>query len=393
MRVFIKTFGCRSNIFDSQIIKSQFNNIANNEDSADLVIINSCTVTNFADRDIKRYIKKLKNKKVIFTGCGAYTIGKELFEKKLVDAVLGHKFKKNIKEFVDFKGIKLGDFDYLNFKIVDNISTTKAFIKIQEGCNFKCSYCIIPFVRGPSRSVKKEEILKQVKVLVENGIKEIVLTGINLGSYNDNGYKLSDLIEDIIKIKGVKRVRVGSIEPSQVDEKLIDLLNSNILEKHLHIALQTTSDKLLRIMNRRNRVKETLELFEFLASKNIALGSDIIVGHPGEDDEVWQEVLENFKKYPLTHIHIFRYSKKDGTKSAKMQQIRGDIAKERAKILQDIVDKNAKEFRKKLKEVLVHVEKVDDFAYGYDEYYFKHSLKGDFAKGEWVKINLKDRDV
>ncbi len=401
MRVFFKTFGCRSNIYDTEVMKDIIKaDIVNNEKEADLIIVNSCTVTNFADRDLRRYINKWQNKKIILTGCASYTQGKKLFEDKKVKTVIGHKFKEKINDFLDKEGIFLGDFDFVNTHILKKFSKTKAFIKIQEGCDFECAYCIIPYVRGHSRSIDEKLILEEVKILSQNGISEFVLTGINMGSYGkEKGTNLSELVEKISKIRGVKRIRLGSLEPSQVDEKLMDLTQNGVLEKHLHIALQHTSDRMLRIMKRRNRVSTTLPLFEKLASKNIALGTDFIVGHPGESEEIWQEALENFKKYPLTHIHVFRYSPRDGTESAKMKQdVKGDIAKKRAKILEEIVIENSYNFRLKNKHLplLVHVEEnKDGYSYGYDEFYNKMKIKGNFQKGEWVRVKdyKVERDI
>ncbi len=389
MKVYIKTFGCRSNIFDSEIMKNKLSDLAKNENEADIIIVNSCTVTNFADRDIRQYINKWQNKKIIFTGCGAYTQGEKLFKEKKVSAVLGHKFKEEIDKYLDFEGVDLGDFDFKNKETLKEIHKSKAFIKIQEGCDFECAYCIIPQVRGPSRSIDEKIIIDEVKYLAQRGIKEFVLTGINMGSYGkDTGSSLAKLIKKMSKIRGVKRIRLGSLEPSQVDEELIELTQNGILEKHLHIALQHTSDKMLRIMKRRNRVKTTLPLFEKLASMGIALGTDFIVGHPGESEEIWEEALENFKKYPLTHIHIFRYSPREGTLSSKMKQdVRGDIAKKRAKILDKIVKEKNFEFRNKKMPLLVHIEdEKNGFLYGYDEYYNKMQLPKKFEKGEWVRV-------
>ena len=389
MKVFIKTFGCRSNIFDSEIMKNRLNELAKNEGEADIIIVNSCTVTNFADRDIRQYINKWKEKQIIFTGCGAYTQGERLLSEGKVKAVIGHKYKEEIDKFLNFKGIKLGDFDFKNKQTLKEIHKSKAFIKIQEGCDFECAYCIIPSVRGHSRSIEENIILDEVKYLTERGVKEFVLTGINMGSYGkDTNTNLAELIKKMSKIRGVKRIRLGSLEPSQVDEELIELTQNGILEKHLHIALQHTSDKMLRIMKRRNRVKTTLPLFEKLADMGIALGTDFIVGHPGESEEIWSEALENFKKYPLTHIHIFRYSPREGTLSATMKQdVPGDIAKKRAKILEEIVKKNNFEFRSKKMPLLIHIEdEKNGFLYGYDEYYNKMQLPKNFEKGEWVRV-------
>jgi len=400
MKIYIKTFGCRSNLYDSEIMKNILKeNIVNSENEADLIIINSCTVTNFADRDLRQYINKYKNKNIMLTGCGAYTQGEKLFKEKKVKAVLGHKYKEKIDKFLDFNGVELGDFDFVNKKIVTEYSKTKAFIKIQEGCDFECAYCIIPSVRGNSRSLDEKTILEQINVLSQNGISEFVLTGINMGSYGkDTNTTLSDLIEKISKIRGVKRIRLGSLEPSQLDEKLIDLTQNGILEKHLHIALQHTSDKMLRIMKRRNRVKETLKLFEKLAKKNIALGTDFIVGHPGESEEIWEEALNNFKNYPLTHIHIFRFTPRDGTLSASLKQdVKGDIAKKRASILDEIVKKNNYNFRiKNKKPLFVHIENFKNGFYeGYDEYYNKMKIESnEDIKGNWIKVdNYEIKDV
>ena len=394
MKVFIKTFGCRSNIFDSEIMKNKLSNLAKSEKEADIIIVNSCTVTNFADRDIRQYINKWQEKQIIFTGCGAYTQGEKLFNEGKVKAVLGHKFKEEIDKYLDFEGINLGDFDFKNKETLKEIYKSKAFIKIQEGCDFECAYCIIPQVRGSSRSIDEKVIIDEVKYLAERGIKEFVLTGINMGSYGkDTNTSLANLIKKMMKIRGVKRIRLGSLEPSQIDEELIELTQEGILEKHLHIALQHTSDRMLRIMKRRNRVKTTLPLFEKLADMGLALGTDFIVGHPGESEEIWNEALENFKKYPLTHIHIFRYSPREGTLSATMKQdVPGDLAKKRVKILDEIVKKNNYNFRSKKMPLLVHIEdEKNGFLYGYDEYYNKMQLPKKFEKGEWVRI--KDYEV
>jgi len=396
LKVFIKTFGCRSNLYDSEIMKNVLGDVVGSEKEADTIIVNSCTVTNFADRDLRQYINKWQGKNIMLTGCAAYTQGEELYRQGKVYSVLGHKFKENINEYLDYKGVKLGDFDFVNSKIITGYSKTKAFVKIQEGCDFECAYCIIPSVRGHSRSLPQKTILQQIKTLSENGISEFVLTGINMGSYGkDTGTTLSELIENISKIRGVKRIRLGSLEPSQLDERLIELTQNGILEKHLHIALQHTSDRMLRIMKRRNRVGPTLELFEKLAEKGIALGTDFIVGHPGESEDIWREALDNFKKYPLTHIHVFRFTPRDGTHSAELKQdVRGDIAKKRAKILEEIVKDNNYTFRIKNRRPLnVHVENYKNGLYeGYDEYYNKMVIKSpENIKGNWMEI--KDYEI
>ena len=316
--------------------------IAKTEIDADVIVVNSCTVTNSADSNLKSYInqisKKYPNKKILVTGCSAHSIGEKLFEEKKVFGVFGHKEKEEINKMLTKtdRFIELGDLDFVNENIVTDIKgRSRAFIKIQEGCDFDCAYCIIPAVRGKARSMPENKIIEQITLLSNNGFSEFILTGINMGSFGkDTGTSLAKLLKKIFTIKGVKRVRLGSLEPSQIDDEFLEILDNPILERHLHIALQYADDRMLRIMKRRNRVKSTLELFENLSSKGFALGTDYIVGHPGESEEIFEAGLENLKKFPLTHIHLFRYSPRDGTHSATLKQnVRGDIAKRRHKII------------------------------------------------------------
>ncbi len=393
-RVYLKTFGCRTNLYDSAIMASNLKDfiLVNSEDEADIVVVNSCTVTNSADGSVRGYITKQNNagKKVIIAGCGAFSQGEELKKQNKVFGVFGHSEKSNINELLKSKEpfFKLGDLNFIDKDIVSDFSSkTKAFIKIQEGCDFNCSYCIIPSVRGRARSQDESLILSQIKNLALNGFGEFVLTGTNIGSYGkDRGTTLAKLLKKISKIQGVKRVRLGSLEPSQIDDEFKELLNEDFLEKHLHIALQHTNEKMLKIMRRRNSLKSDLELFEYIAEKGFALGTDFIVGHPGESEEIWQDGLKNFKKFPLTHLHAFTYSKREKTHSATLKDdVKGDIAKKRLKILQDIVKENNFAFRKKhSKNLLVLVEEQNK---GYDQYYnqVKISSNQDLHKS-WILL-------
>jgi MiaB-like tRNA modifying enzyme len=348
--------------------------IVDSEKDADIVVVNSCTVTNSADANIRSYISKQNKdgKRVILAGCGAFSKGEELLEQKKIFGVFGHSQKENINELLkrDSNFYELGDLKSVDKTIVSEFKNkTKAFIKIQEGCNFECSYCIIPSVRGKARSQDEKLILEQIKTLAKNGFGEFVLTGTNMGSYGrDKGSSLAKLLKRISKIDGVKRVRLGSIEPIQIDDEFKELLGESFLEKHLHIALQHTHKSMLKLMKRRNSLKKDLELFEYIADKGFALGTDFIVGHPGETQKIWQEAVENFKKFPLTHLHIFTFSKRDGTHSATLKdEVRGDIAKKRLKELKKIVKNNNYNFRKKhSKNLLVLVEENNQ---GYDQYF------------------------
>lgn len=401
-KVFFKTFGCRTNIYDTQIMIDSLSDfeVVGDEKNADLIVVNSCTVTNGADSGVRNYINSVskEGKKVVLAGCGAFSKGEELFKEKKVFGVMGHSEKENINTLLknQMEFFQIGDLHSLDKTIVsDYRGKSKAFIKIQEGCNFRCSYCIIPYVRGDARSQDEELILEQIRKLAFNGYGEFVLTGTNIGSYGrDKKSSLGKLVQKIASIRGVRRIRLGSIEPIQIDESFKEILQEPWLERHLHIALQHTSKQMLTLMRRRNQVDKDLVLFEELASLGFALGTDFITGHPGETEEIWEEALEIFKKFPLTHIHAFTYSKRDGTPSASMKpQIRGDIAKQRLKEIEQIVHGKNYEFRKKLQvplEVLIE-EKKGDLYSGYDQFYNKIFLKSqqDLLKS-WVKIEKYD---
>ncbi|CAM4164483.1 tRNA (N(6)-L-threonylcarbamoyladenosine(37)-C(2))-methylthiotransferase MtaB [Campylobacter armoricus] len=401
-KVYFKTFGCRTNIYDTQLLKTYIKDheITQNEQDADVIVINSCTVTNGADSGLRAYINSVKKSgvKVILTGCGAISKGRDFFDKNEIFGVLGASNKNKINDLIsqDKAFYEIGDLKFIDTKIVSNYENhTKAFVKIQEGCDFACSYCIIPSVRGKSRSVPSEEIIKQIKLLAQNGYSEVVLTGTNIGSYGlKDKTTLGKLLQEIGKISSIKRVRLGSLEPAQIDESFKEILNETWLEKHLHIALQHTHEKMLRIMRRRSHTQNDLALFNELSQKGFALGTDFIVAHPGESEIIWQEALENFKHFNLTHIHAFIFSPRDNTHSASMKErINGDIAKERLNILKEIVAKNNYKFRKNQKDTLeILVEsKKDGFYEGYDQFFNKIKIasKEDIAK-QW--INIKDYD-
>lgn len=404
MKVYFKTFGCRTNIYDTELLKSYVKNyeIVNDDNIADIIVVNSCTVTNGADSGVRNYINSMRNsgKKVILTGCGAVSKGDELFKSSAIFGVLGASNKSKIDEMLGKSEpfYELGDLNFIDKNIVSNYENhTKAFIKIQEGCDFACSYCIIPSVRGFSRSIDEDIILKEAKILASNGYSEIVLTGTNIGSYGKgNNTTLGKLVANLGKINGIKRIRLGSIEPSQIDDSFREILSEPWLERHLHIALQHTSQEMLTIMNRRNRALRDLDLFCELSLMGFALGTDFIVAHPGESKKIWSEAVENFIKFPLTHIHAFIFSPRNGTKSASMSiDVSPQIAKERLKTLQNIVSQNNIKFRQnnahKPLEVLVEKSCGDDIYEGWDQYYNKIKIKSskNISK-EWINITNYD---
>lgn len=397
-KIFFKTFGCRTNIYDTELLKSYIKDyeITNDEEVADIVVINSCTVTNSADSGVRNYINGVKRRgaKVVLTGCGAVSKGKELFNSGIF-GVLGASKKSDLNELLKQEKpfFELGNLNSVDKNIVTNYENhTKAFIKIQEGCNFNCSYCIIPSVRGRARSMDEAMILEEARILAQNGYNELVLTGTNIGSYGkDTNSSLGKLLANLGKISGIRRIRLGSIEPSQIDESFREILKEEWLERHLHIALQHTSEAMLKIMRRRNNAFSDLELFNELSSLGFALGTDYIVGHPGESEEIWAEAVENFKKFPITHLHAFVYSPRRDTHSATLKSdVSGDVAKARLKVLQGIAFKNNENFRKNHNgalKILVE-QKNGDFYEGFDQFYNKAKIssQNDITK-EWLEVS------
>ena len=398
MKIYFKTFGCRTNIYDTQLIKSNLKSgeITHDEQGADVVVINSCTVTNGADADVRNYVNKMNRlgKKILLTGCGAVSRGEELYKNGAVFGVFGMSQKEKIDEFLgsESKFYDIGGLDGVEKNLVSDYEDhTKAFIKIQEGCDFNCSYCIIPSVRGRSRSSSEDAILKEAASLAANGFSEIVLTGTNIGSYGKvAGTSLGALLQKLGAIRGIRRIRLGSIEPSQIDESFREILSEPWLERHLHIALQHTSQKMLSIMRRRNSALRDLELFCELAERGFALGTDFIVAHPGESEEIWLEAVENFKKFPLTHLHAFIFSPRQGTASASLKgRIDGKTAKARLKVLQNITALNNYKFRLSHKVPLnVLIERKNgEFYEGYDQFYDKIWIKSDEdLSKKWMEI-------
>lgn len=398
-KVYFKTFGCRTNLFDSQVMMGALNDyeVTEDESQADIVIVNSCTVTNGADVSVRGYINQMdkQGKKLFLTGCGAHTKGESLFGAGKIQGVFGPSEKMKINTLLsrESRFYEIGDLNYIDDAIVDEfVGKSRAFIKIQEGCNFRCSYCIIPFVRGDARSMDESKILEQVHRLAANGFGEFVLTGTNVGSYGQGeGRNIAELMKKMSLIRGVRRIRVGSLEPIQINDAFREILDEPWLERHLHIAIQHSSDEMLRRMNRRNRYKNDVELFSMLSEKGFALGTDFIVGHPGESDAIWSEAMENLRHLHLTHIHPFTYSKRDGTPSATMKpEVNGAISAQRMSELNSIIASNNRRFREKMKNVPLEilVESVDGDQYtGYDQFFNKILIQSnEDITGDWITL-------
>jgi threonylcarbamoyladenosine tRNA methylthiotransferase MtaB len=329
------------------------------ENTADIYVINSCTVTNQAASKSRKRARRAKRRnsesRVIMVGCYPQAFPEEVEEIEEIDNIIGAQGKKDIVKVVE-ETIKENNQNFLasitqydDFKgyeelRVKNVSeTTRANVKIEDGCNQFCSYCIIPYARGPVRSREKESITKEVNSLVDKGINEIVLTGTHLGNYgldDDNSHALSKLVEDLIQLNGEFRIRLSSIEVTEIDDRLIDLISNNDkLCPHLHIPLQSGCNKVLEAMRRPYNQEDFRRLVKKLRKKipDIAITTDVIVGFPGESQADFQVTYDFIKEIGFSRLHVFPYSVREGTPASKMgDRVNGNIIKERSKKMREL---------------------------------------------------------
>ena len=335
---------------------------------ADIYIINTCTVTNMSDRKSRQMIRKTKelNPNAIIVACGCYAqVAKEELEKiEDIDLILGNNEKNDIVQFIENyiktskKESKIHDLmlqkEFVDLGEVTYTSKTRAVIKIQDGCDRFCSYCIIPYARGRVRSRKPENIKSEISEIAKEGIKEIVITGIHIASYGKDfkeEYKLIDLLEELNEIKGIERIRLGSLEPLLITEEFVNRLKK--LEKicnHFHLSLQSGCDETLKRMNRRYTTSGFKEIVKLLREnfEEVMLTTDIIVGFPQETEEEFKTTYEFLKEIKFYKMHVFKYSPRKGTKAAVMKgQINGNIKEERSQKLIELSNKNEEEYNKK----------------------------------------------
>lgn len=400
------TLGCKVNQYETnamieQFIKKKYTIKEFNEE-ADIYIINTCTVTNMADRKSRQMLRRAKelnpNSIIVACGCYAQVAKEELAKIPEIDLIYGTNEKNKIADLIEEKmteevlktkkdgkekETKVTDVmyqkEFLDFGVTDYTEKTRAVIKVQDGCDRFCSYCIIPYARGHVRSRKIQNVVEEIKNIAQKGIKEVVITGIHLASYGKDfkpHAQLIDLLEEINKIDGIERIRLGSLEPTLITVEFLDRLSK--LEKicdHFHLSLQSGCDETLKRMNRRYTTKEFEEGVKLIRKyyKNVALTTDIIVGFPGETDEEFNKTYEFLKKINFYQMHIFKYSPRKGTKAAVMpNQIDGNIKEQRSTKLIELshnneIKYNEKEVGKEL-EVLWE-EKAGDYIKGHTKNY------------------------
>ena len=353
MKVGICSLGCKVNIYESELVTNILKNnnytVVDFEDKADIYIINTCSVTNESDKKSRKMINRAKKNNpaaiIIVMGCYSQVNAEDID----VDIVLGNKDKSKIveiiEEYIKTKQKKkiiydLTKVDFEKMEITNFDSHTRAFVKIQDGCNAFCSYCIIPYVRGRVRSKDPEDVIKEVTTLVEKGYKEIVLTGIHTGRYGtDINTTLEELLNKLVNIPNIYRIRLSSIEINEITPGIKELLKENkVMAKHLHIPLQSGSNKILKLMNRRYNKEEFLSMVDNL--RDISLTTDLIVGFPNEGEEEFNETIDTLKKIGFIKIHTFPYSKRKGTPAAIMDnQVSPEEKKKRVHRILDLSNK------------------------------------------------------
>lgn len=396
------TLGCKVNYYDSEaVIKlltdANYKFVDSNE-SADIYIINTCSVTNLSDRKSRQMLhrarKKNKNAIIIAMGCYAQISSNEIIKSGLADLIVGTNNRKEILDLIkkhDTDKKNATQFDLRHEKKFEEMDTTnkndrvRAFIKIQEGCNEFCSYCIIPYARGKSRSRNFYKIYEQAKNLCENGFKEIILTGINVSAYGkdlDSDFNLSDIIEKLHEIKNLERIRLSSIEPNLINDEFLTKIKSlPKLCPHFHMSLQNGSDKILHAMNRKYTSKEYFAATEKLKNifENISLTTDIIVGFPGETDNDFKQTCDFAKQIGFSKIHVFPFSPRKNTRAYNFSnKIDGSVKKIRTAELislsQELSNQYIKKFIGKKLSLLVE-EKSNNKFIGYTENYIKVATK------------------
>lgn len=385
--------------------------IVNFEEFADVYIINTCTVTNMSDRKSRQIIRRAKqinpNSILVATGCYAQTAKEELEKITDIDLIVGNTEKKDIvkivEEYRDNKNrerVKMSDInkqkEFVDFGSVTYTEKTRAVIKVQDGCNNFCSYCIIPYAKGRVRSRKLESVVKEVTEIAAKGIKEVVITGIHVASYGidfDNNTRLIDLLEAIQKIDGIKRIRLGSLEPNIITEEFVNRLKKvTKMCDHFHLSLQSGCDETLKRMNRKYTA-ETFEKEVNLLRKtfpDVALTTDVIVGFPGETEEEFNETYKYLSKIRFTKLHVFKYSPRKGTVAARMKnQIDSTVKEKRSHKLIELSNECEIEFLDRYvgKELKVLFEKQDG------EYIKGHTTNYLVVKAKETELENQIKDV
>ncbi len=414
------TLGCKLNFSETSTIGEQFlshgYNVVEFNESADIYVINTCTVTENADRECRQIVRRALRKNpeafIAVTGCYAQLKADDIASIEGVDAVLGSNEKFKIFEyFEEFKKQTLSCIHVTPTEKLDSFfsassseadSRTRAFLKVQDGCDYKCSFCTIPLARGKSRSAAPDDIINQFKDLVDKGYKEIILTGVNVGDYGKNmGKNLADLIRELLKTEGDYRVRISSIEPNLLTDEIIELVASNEkLCNHFHIPLQSGSPKILQLMQRRYTANDYANVIHKASDKitDLGIGVDVIVGFPGETENDFLDTYNFLKELPISYLHVFTYSERQNTKAIDMSDSVDIVErKKRNNMLRILSEKKKNEFYRKMigKElnVLFEHEEKNGLMKGFASNYVRVKQNYDSAKvNNFLRVKILDVD-
>lgn len=394
----IVTLGCKVNTYESNVIRDILLNndyVESNDICADIYIVNTCTVTNTSDNKSLKEIRRIRreNPKSIIIVCGCMTQVNEKLDDIDADIIIGNKDKSKIIELLNEykvnnkKIIRVGNIMKSKFEPMklNNFNRTRAFVKIEDGCENYCSYCIIPYARGKVRSKLPKDVLDEVKGLVNGGHKEIVLTGIHTGHYGSDldNYSFAKLLSELVKIDGLERIRISSIEMNELNDEVLEVLKrSDKIVSHIHIPIQSGSDEILKLMNRKYLKKDFIDKINEIRRirPDINITTDIIVGFPGETDDLFKETLETVDKIHFSKIHVFPFSLRKGTKAEELPNHIDDVTKKkRVKELINISQKLEIEYMTNyLNKELVFIPEVyrDEYLIGHTGNYLLIKYKG-----------------
>ncbi|MBQ3297899.1 MAG: tRNA (N(6)-L-threonylcarbamoyladenosine(37)-C(2))-methylthiotransferase MtaB [Bacilli bacterium] len=409
----VMTLGCKVNTYESEYVINELKkagyDIKSFDDICDVYIINTCTVTNNSDSKSKKMIRQAikRNPNACVVAMGCFIAANPDIEIPGLDIIIGNKDKAKIVSLLDeyFKNKEIINKQYTgrlkefeDMYITDFPGRTRAFVKIQDGCDNFCSYCIIPFVRGKCRSKDESKVISEVTDLVSNGYKEVVLTGIHTGSFGvDLDTDFADLLDKLVKIDGLDRLRISSIETTELNDKVLNVLrNSKVLVDHLHIPIQAGSNEILKAMNRKYDLDFFFDKIKEIRSirPEISISTDVIVGFPGETEELFKTTIDTCKKLEFSKLHVFPYSERKGTASSRMDnKVERGVVKDRARRLIEVSHELENNYMNKFinREVEVLIEEVKDgYSYGHTGNYLYVKIKGEYPHNEYKKVRIID---
>lgn len=413
MKVAIQSLGCKVNLYESEYITDQFQKagyeIVPFQEIADVYIINTCSVTNTSDVKSRKVIHQAirRNPDACIVAIGCFIEANHDYHEDGVDILLGNANKSKVLEYVERYWQTKQKANYFVTPIPEKfddmtmstfLGRTRAFIKIQDGCENFCSYCIIPYVRGKCRSKNFQTVLEEIQNYVQHSYKEVVLTGIHTGNYGvDLGTDFAALLREIVKINGLVRLRISSIEITELTDEVLQIIRDNdVIVDHLHIPLQAGSDKILRLMNRKYDLayfKQKMEQIREIRP-DISLTTDIIVGFPSETEEDFQDTLSFVREVQFSKVHVFPYSRRSGTVAADMaEQVPGDVKKDRVRRLlalsKELETEYMKKFIGKTLPVLMEVNRTD-YSLGHTSNYLLVKVPGEYQSEDLVDVTITD---